>query len=457
MQQVEKDNLMSQESQRAASSSSGLRGTLTQSSSPSSSYSSLRVCVLGFDVPEVQIIRNLLYPFRIEYVDDSGQSDVTICRGLSLPKNISEWKKLIVVPTSESSNSRLATENEKNGSLVLPFDIISPCLEKFEAVMNPKISMTYKISTRLPFDYNIVPSSIRSQLLRTQHQSSSSSIDSDLLRHLSGEVARRKLVESFADLGLILERKRPPSIIITHDIDSEKGLERASLLKEIEDDFGISSTWFVVSGEYPISSQTAKFLAEGTSEIGSHDTKHDGRLIHIKKQEDLVKRLKSSREALEEKFEGKKVTSFRAPLLQFNSRIVSALEKAGYKDDFSLPCWEPVHPSTMQGFGVESACQFELNGVIEHPLTLFQDHQVLKVLGINTSKAIRFWMEQLGVIRAFDGDVVFLIHPDYSFAEDLESYRKLVEWISFLKTQEQVDMLAQHEHRQSSSTFRSSS
>jgi peptidoglycan/xylan/chitin deacetylase (PgdA/CDA1 family) len=394
--------------------------------------SSLRVCVVGFDVPEVQTIRNLLYPFRIEYVLDTEHSDVTISRGLSQPKNI-DWKKLILIPAVDSNK---LTENENNGIAVLPFDIVSASLEKFESVMNPKISMTYKLSTKLPFDYNIVPSSIRSQLLKTQHQS----IDSDLLHHLSMEVSRRKLVESFADLGLILQRKSAPSIIVTHDIDSEKGLERASSLKEIEDDFGINSTWFVVSDEYPIPSQTAKYLAEG-SEIGSHDVKHDGRLIHIKKQEDLVKRLRSSRETLEQSF-GKQVSSFRAPLLQFNSRIISALEKSGYKDDFSLPCWEPVHPSTMQGFGVESASQFELNGVVEHPLTLFQDHQVLKVLGISTSKAIRFWMEQLGVIRAFDGDVVLLIHPDYSFAEDLESYKKLIEWISFLKTQEQVDLLA---------------
>jgi hypothetical protein len=438
MQRIEKDDKFNNPEMRREGLEANRR-RIEQSSSSSS-----RVCVIGFDVPEIQIIRNLLYPFRIEYVDSPDRSDVTICRGLSLPKNVSDWKKLVIIPTVDSS--KVVSENEKNGILILPFDIVSACLEKFEAVMNPRISMTYKISTRLPFDYNIVPSSIRSQLLKTQRQSS---IDSDLLRHLSTEIARRKLVESFADLGLMLERKNPPSIIVTHDIDSEKGLERASALKKIEDDFGISSTWFVVAGEYSIPNQIARYLAEGYSEIGSHDMKHDGRLIHIKRQEELVNRLKNSKETLEQTFEGKKVTSFRAPLLQFNSRIISALERAGYESDFSLPCWEPVHPSTMQGFGVESACQFEINGVIEHPLTLFQDHQVLKVLGISTSKAIRFWMEQLGVIRAFDGDVVFLIHPDYSFADDLESYRKLIEWISFLKTQEQVDLLAQNERRSS--------
>jgi peptidoglycan/xylan/chitin deacetylase (PgdA/CDA1 family) len=402
----------------------------SQESVRSFRQSSLKVSTIGFDVPELSAIRNLLYPFRIEYVTNAKHSDVTISKGSSEPKI--EYKKLILVPVLESDK---VPENQGNGILVLPYDIVSACVEKFEAVMNPKISMIYNLSTRLPFDYNLVPSSIRSRVLKTQQQRT----DLDLLRHLSVEMARRKFVESFAGLGLRLERKNPPSIIVTHDIDTEKGLERAASLKEIEEDFGIHSTWFVVSDEYPISKETARYLAE-SSEIGSHDEKHDGRLLHIKKQEDLVKRLRRSKERLGEIFE-KEITSFRAPLLQFNSRIISALGKSGYHSDFSLPSWEPVHPSTMQGFGVESACEFELGGIVEHPLTLFQDHQVLKVLGMSTSRAIKFWMNQMSLIRAFDGDIVLLIHPDYSFSQDLESYKKLIETISFLNMENHVNIL----------------
>jgi peptidoglycan/xylan/chitin deacetylase (PgdA/CDA1 family) len=396
--------------------------------------SSLKVSMIGFDASEVEAIRILLYPFKIDYVSQSKESDLTISKGMSEPKDV-ECSKLILVPVLESDN---LFGSQGNGVIVLPYDIVSACLEKLERVLHHKISMTYNLSTRLPFDYNIVPSSVRSKLL----SSNRGSLDFDLSRHLSIETQRRKLVESFAELGLILERKHPPSFMITHDIDTEKGLERASSLKKIEDDFGISSTWFLVSSQYPISKEIARYLAEGCSEIGSHDTKHDGRLIHLKKQEELVARLSNSRERLEEIFEGKEITSFRAPLLQFNSRIISALAKSGYKSDFSLPTWEAVHPSTMQGFGIESASEFELSGIVEHPLTLFQDHQVLEVLGMSTSKAVKFWMDQISLIRAYDGDVVLLVHPDYSFSEDLESYRKLIESISLLKEQEKVNVLA---------------
>jgi peptidoglycan/xylan/chitin deacetylase (PgdA/CDA1 family) len=384
--------------------------------------SSMKICVMGLTDSEVQIIQNLLYPFRIEYVPSSKHSDLTISKGLSEPKEV-ESKKLILI--SEVQSDKLL-ENDHNDILVVPQDLLRSCSDKLQAVLDPKISLAYKLSTKLPFSYNLVPSSIRSKVLKRQLQA----IDFDLLSHLSFEVARRKLVEVFSELGLILKRKRAPALLVTHDIDTEKGLERAYSLKQVETSLGISSTWFVVSHEYPIPKHIALSLSEG-SLIGSHDMKHDGRLIHFEKQVDLVNRLAKSKERLGEIFE-RDITSFRAPLLQFNSRINSALPKAGYESDFSLPCWEPVHPSTMQGFGLEGACEFELNGIREHPLTLFQDHQVLNVLGLSTSTAVKFWMDQISLIRAFDGDIVLLIHPDYAFSEDLESYRKLMQLITSL-------------------------
>jgi hypothetical protein len=80
----------------------------------------------------------------------------------------------------------------------------------------------------------------------------------------------------------------------------------------------------------------------------------------------------------------------------------------------------------MGGFGVEMAQGFQVGGVIETPLTLFQDHQVLNVLGMNIREVIKLWLDQAHVLRLLDGDLVLLIHPDYSFSRDLQSYRRLL-------------------------------
>jgi peptidoglycan/xylan/chitin deacetylase (PgdA/CDA1 family) len=288
--------------------------------------------------------------------------------------------------------------------------------------MSPRIAFMYKLATRLPSQYNIVPSSIRSRLLRMRD------LDSNLSHHLANETARKILVEAFDLLGFHLERKNPPSLLITHDVETETGLKRTLSLKAVEDELGIQSTWFLPSDEYEIPVPIARELGDG-SVIGSHDIKHDGRLVHIHTYDELVERLRKSRLTLEGIFE-KHIRSFRSPLLQFSRKIVTGLGEAGYEFDFSLPTWEPIHPATMSGFGVESVHAFQIEGIVEIPLTLFQDHQVLNVLGMNTREASKFWVEQGKLIRLFDGDIVLLIHPDYYFSRDLRTYKELLRSLS---------------------------
>jgi peptidoglycan/xylan/chitin deacetylase (PgdA/CDA1 family) len=364
----------------------------------------------------------LLYPYRVEIGKGVDEPDVIICRGTS-----DSSRPQIRVPQTDHG-SDLDAKNCGDEVVELPFDLISRCSERFEAAMNPKIGFAYKLATRMPFQYNNVPSSIRSWFLRKE-------ADSNLSDHLANEVARKTVVEAFDLLGFHLKRKDPPSLVITHDIDTEKGLRRALVFKTVEDELNIKSTWFLPSDEYPIPRTLARNLVHGST-IGSHDTKHDGRLIHIHHDDELVQRLKNSRAKLEELFETE-VRCFRAPLLQFNRRIVMALAKAGYRFDFSAPCWEPVHPSTMGGFGVETVQGFETDGLVEVPLTLFQDHQVLNIMGMSIDEAIKLWLKQARLIRSFEGDIVLLTHPDYSFSRDLDAYRRLLR--SLMEVHEESD------------------
>jgi len=327
-------------------------------------------------------------------------------------------RPLIRVSTRATLSGYLHPRDCSDGIVDLPSDLIRACSERFEAVMNPRVAFMHKLAIRLPFQYNLVPSWIRSCLLRTHY------VDSNLLHHLANETARKILSEAFDVLGFHLQRKNPSSLLITHDVETEKGLRRALSLKEVEDDVGVQSTWFLSSGEYSIPRDIARDLADG-SIIGSHDVKHDGKLIHICRHDELVQRVRESRVKLEHVFE-REVECFRSPLLQFSRRIVSALSEAGYRFDFSLPCWEPVYPLTMSGFGVESVQKFEVDGVIETPLTLFQDHQLLNVLRINTHEVVKFWVEQAKLIHSLDGDIVLLIHPDYSFSRYLQDYKELL-------------------------------
>ena len=140
---------------------------------------------------------------------------------------------------------------------------------------------------------------------------------------------------------------------------------------------------------------------------------------------------------LEETFE-QNVECFRSPLLQFSETIVAALAESGYKFDFSIPCWEPAHPSTLGGFGIELAQPFEIHGVVETPLTLFQDHQVLSVLGMTPNEALELWVEQANLVRSLGGDIVLLIHPDYAFSWELRKYKQLLAALLEIQHREEI-------------------
>lgn len=359
-------------------------------------------------------MRLLLYPYHADLTEED-RSDLVICRGACTDLRKPQIK---ISGALDARDDHKRLEYHGNEIVELPSELISTCSTKLETVRNPKISMTYTLSTRLPFRYNKLPAGIRNRLMSTRIA------DIDLSGHFALEIARRILLEAFALLGFRLTRKNPPSLLVTHDIETERGLQRAPSLKEIENDLGVKSTWFVPSHDYTIDRTIAAKLAD-SSVIGSHDTKHDGQLIQIRERSKLVERLMASRQRLREVF-GQEVRCFRAPLLQFSSEILSALRDAGYSSDFSLPCWEMIHPPTMSGFGIECVQAFEMEEIVETPLTMFQDHQLLNVMGMNVDEAIKLWLEQARLIRSFEGDLVLLIHPDYRFSDNLKEYRELL-------------------------------
>ena len=209
----------------------------------------------------------------------------------------------------------------------------------------------------------------------------------------------------------------------------------------MEDDLNIHSTWFLPSDEYPIHKQIAKKLGNDAT-IGSHDIKHDGRLVHLHRRKDLIKRLRHSQVKLETIFE-KSIHCFRSPLLQFNEEIISALGEAGYESDFSLPCWDPVHPTTAGGFGIHSLHSFKIGSISETPLTLIQDHQILSILRMTPEDAAEFLIDQAKLIHSYDGDTVLLVHPDYAFSRDLKAYKKLLNSLKEIQESPPIDRNSQ--------------
>ena len=372
-------------------------------------------------MPEIETIRFLLHPYSLDPRATSEQCDFLV--------SISKDGRDLTISSGRCELSW--THNGSVGSatagcVLFPLSEIVRCREIITTVMNPNVALIYRLLTGLPIKYNRAPPQIRSALLR---QSSGFGIPKNFIKI---DETRLALTDCFAQLGMKLRARKSPDLIITHDIDTRKGLERAEAMKSVEDDLGVESSWFIPSEEFPLNGIVIRDLAEG-SQIGSHDTKHDGTLVHMRDKTRLARRLAKSRTQLEEKT-GRPIKLFRAPLMQFSREIVNALEIAGYEEDFSLPSWESSNPVVMGGFGIQTSVPFHIGKMVEHPLSLPQDHQLLMIFGLSTQAAVKYWTQQASRIFSLGGDVVLLVHPDYAFSQELGDYKQLISSLKEMKS-----------------------
>lgn len=201
--------------------------------------------------------------------------------------------------------------------------------------------------------------------------------------------------------------------LVTHDVETKKGLQTACCLKKLEEKYNVPSAWYVPSRRYKLNHETIRTLANH-GEVGAHDTTHDGKLAQLP-QRRLVERLREAKRDLEI-VAGQAINGFRAPLLQHNARIIEALEETGYMYDTSIPTWEPIHPYTLKPHGIGTIYPLRFEGLIEIPVTLPQDHQLLHVLDLAPREIGERWLEMAGVIKDLGGICTFLVHPDYQLA-----------------------------------------
>jgi hypothetical protein len=291
-------------------------------------------------------------------------------------------------------------------------------------------SRKFRLVTKFPFSYRAIPSFIRNRAFRAPRAALELTEDKlspvECLRVIflaSLVVSTGRAIPRLA----FWRRGKSHVLAITHDVETKLGLEDgAGRCADVESRLGVRSTWNVPSERYPLSSQLLISLASA-GEVGGHDTKHDGGLI-FETFDNKVERVGRSKARLES-LSGTEVRGFRSPLLQHGQELLSALWKAGYKFDSSVPSWEPLSPTSLKPHGVGTVFPFFVSGMLEIPVSLPQDHQLMRVSGLTTSEAVQELFRVSKLIRGIGGVCVLLIHPDYEFGQPnkTEEYYHLLE------------------------------
>jgi hypothetical protein len=291
-------------------------------------------------------------------------------------------------------------------------------------------SRKFRLITRFPFSYRAIPSFIRNRAFKAPRGSLELSEDKLFPVECLRVIFLASLVvaagQGVPRLGF-WRKGKSHALAVTHDVETRLGLEDgASRLAQVESKLGIRSTWNIPSDRYPLSSQLLVTLA-GAGEIGGHDTKHDGALI-FEKFDNKVKRVGKCRARLES-LSDSEIRGFRSPLLQHSRELLYALSKAGFEYDSSAPSWEPLSPTSLRPHGVGTVFPFQVSGMLEIPVSLPQDHQLIRVVGLTVSEAVQELLRVSARIREIGGICVLLIHPDYEFGdqENSEEYYRLLE------------------------------
>jgi peptidoglycan/xylan/chitin deacetylase (PgdA/CDA1 family) len=318
-----------------------------------------------------------------------------------------------------------------NDGLVIPeLDFVEEYKRILWQTLNAKSSKAFHLATSLPLPYNVVPKQLRDLLMKNNDEHSRLNLY-DVLPLDALRFALAKSIEQ--TLNGKLPRKtwcsKSSICILTHDVETRDGLEKSAKVKKLEEKYDLPSTWFIPSKQYFLDSKIIKDL-ENNGAVGSHDTKHDGRLFHLSKK-DITQRLVESKRNLES-ITNKPINGFRAPLLQHSTNILLGLGESGFLYDASIPTWEPKHPRTMSPHGIGTVFPIHIEGINEIPLTMVQDHQLLCILDLTPKEVVSEWISNMAVIKELGGCCVYLSHPEYDLldAKGLSYYEELLNAIT---------------------------
>jgi polysaccharide deacetylase len=316
----------------------------------------------------------------------------------------------------ESNGTPILSRLESTNTYLLSIDLVSSLALKVSTGLEDPPSFKFKMATRLPFSYRMIPSFVRNRAFRKDDADEAGNENVGPIECLRAIFLASLISATAAPIPFIgfWKRGKRFGAAVSHDVETGRGLDEGSKnMLSVENELGVRSTWNIVTSRYPLTRESLIPLAQ-SGEIGAHDTDHDGRLIFLS-QDSRIKRLKECRETLE-KMTKSRVRGFRAPLLQHDTKLLEAVGKAGYSCDSSVPSWELLSPTSLKPHGVGTVFPLQLGEVIEVPVSLSQDHQLLRVRGLSPSEAGTRLVRDAGWISEVGGLCTVLVHPDYEFA-----------------------------------------
>jgi hypothetical protein len=214
----------------------------------------------------------------------------------------------------------------------------------------------------------------------------------------------------------------PACTMMTHDVEGETGRAFCSELMDLDDTFGIKSSFQIVPEDrYKSNQDFLHSLRSRGFEINVHDLNHDGFLFG--RREDFLKRSVLINKYVKEfGAEG-----FRSGAMYRNQSWYDSFD---FSYDMSVPNVAHLEP---QRGGCCTVMPYFIGKILELPLTTTQDYSLFHILG---DYSIDLWKKQIDLIMQRHGLLSFITHPDYLIEKRAQRvYSELLSYLARLRTE----------------------
>jgi hypothetical protein len=195
------------------------------------------------------------------------------------------------------------------------------------------------------------------------------------------------------------------ALVLTHDVDTQKGRDRCVELARLEQQLGFCSSFNFVPRRYNLSLELRQYLTQRGFEVGVHDLYHDGKLYQSRNV--FTVRARAINRYLREW----SAVGFRSGAMHHNLEWIGELAISYDASTFDTDPFEPQPEGmgTIFPFYVPRETSPQ-KGYVELPYTLPQDFTLFVLM---REASIDIWKRKLDWIAEHGGMALVIAHPDY--------------------------------------------